>query len=160
MRQKNHARPLRFVAGGIIIMLTGILAFSACKKEQHIQQEPPVAKSDMEKAATILNGQLDCRDLETMNEVAAADLKFDKGNKLIILQLKPNETGFEFPSAGNGCIVKSSFGIVINFMTSGTVLLLPNNDKESEEKFEAVESMFNNLNTASVESTTLVNINS
>lgn len=153
MRQKNHARPLRFVAGGIIIMLTALLALSACRKQQH---DVPVAKTDMEKVASLLNGMLQHKDLEKMTGEDAADLNIGDHNQMILYQLKPDKLS----SPGNGCIIRSPFGVVIKDPVAGVILLLPGKDKESRDKFSAVQSIFKGSITNPITGTTLVNLNS
>ncbi|MET0464929.1 MAG: hypothetical protein ABW007_17325, partial [Chitinophagaceae bacterium] len=58
MRQKNHTRPFAFLAGGIILLLTGLIALSACQKNR--DTAAPIAKTDMQQAADLLQGKIDC----------------------------------------------------------------------------------------------------
>jgi hypothetical protein len=159
MRQKNHTRPVAFLAGGVILMLTGLIIFSACQKNKN---EAIIVRNDMQQAADLLKGKIDCGRLENAaTEDNFTYLEFDEGSKAIIVQLMPGDKNIEIPSLKSSCIITSNYGVVIKDPATNTVLLLPRDDQESQRKFAAVELLFNQQKlTATTGGTTLINFNS
>ncbi|MBO9659928.1 MAG: hypothetical protein J7527_14005 [Chitinophagaceae bacterium] len=159
MKQTNHTRPVVFLASGIILLLTGLIVFSACQKNK---QEASIPKNDMQEAATLLKGKIDCGKLENAaTEDNVAYLDFSEGSKAIIVQLMPGDKSVSIPSLTNSCIITSNYGVVIKDPATNSVLLLPRDDEESQRKFAAVEQLFNQQKlTATIGGTTLINFNS
>ncbi len=159
MRQKNHIRPVAFLAISTMFLLTGLIVFSACQKKK---EEPIAKRNDMQQAADLLQGKIACGKLEnTAIEDNYAFLEFSEGSKAIIVQLMPGDKSVEIPSLTNSCIITSNYGVVIKDPTTNSVLLLPRDDDESQRKFAALELLFNQRKlTATLGGVTLLNFNS
>jgi hypothetical protein len=160
MRQKNHTRPFAFLAGGIILLLTGLIVLSACQKNK--DATATITKTDMQQAADLLQGKIDCGRLDNVaSEENVAYLDFSEGSKAIIVQLIPGDKRVSIPSLANSCIITSHYGVVIKDPATNSVLLLPRDDQESQRKFAEIESLFNQQKlTATIGGTTLINFNS
>ncbi|MCG2614956.1 hypothetical protein LZZ85_11715 [Terrimonas sp. NA20] len=160
MRQKNHTRPFALIAGGIILLLTGLIVLSACQKNK--EAASIIVKTDMQKAADLLQGKINCGKLDHVaSEDNVAYLSFSEGSKAIIVQLMPGDKNVSIPSLANSCIITSHYGVVIKDPATNSVLLLPRDDRESQRRFAEIELLFNQQKlTATIGGTTLINFSS
>ena len=138
MKNSSNRRKIAIVGFTCILAATSFL-FS-CKKDN---TDGMISKNKFDEVTKILDGIKLSGSITSSISENEAVLNYNNGSKYILIDEIPGSK-ININLSESSELITSKYGVIINDKSNGKILLLPNNDEESIQKFETVKLLLNN----------------
>lgn len=137
MKERNSTSINQMLLSLVIIIIS-TLTFS-CKKNS-VDTIPE--KSNMTDAAKVISGNLLTGNLRVESNEEEIALDYNNGDKIILVTKIPKTEVANINNMQSAEVITSKYGIILKDLSNNKIFFLVNNDSESTNKFETVQSLF------------------
>ncbi|HEY4875703.1 MAG TPA: hypothetical protein VIH86_09045 [Puia sp.] len=152
---KNSTRRRKIAIIGFACSLAATSFLFSCKKDN---TSAMISQNKFDEAAKILDGTKLTGSMTSSISENELAINYNNGSQYILIDEIPGSGKININSNESSELIISKYGLIINDKSNGKILLLPNNDEESIQKFETVKLLLkNNYESSLIFGTTILN---
>jgi hypothetical protein len=140
MEMKNSSNRRKIAIVGFACILAATSFLFSCKKDN---TGGMISQNKFDEVTKILDGIKLSGSITSSISENEAVLNYNNGSKYILIDEIPGSK-ININLSESSELITSKYGVIINDKSNGKILLLPNNDEESIQKFETVKLLLNN----------------